>query len=284
VVDFVEKGEQILQNFQKTMAELSAQSKKINSVVNTVEQLKFNMETIKLQNKEGQGTRSGHPEINISTENDEESDSMQTYLKSKRPVEETSCQRANKRSKSSHTYISSGEDDTDNENLDNFLSSQKQKDTKDSEFLQELEDLFEEKEVTGVPVSERLSKIVNKSMRAEFDEKRLKDLKEKHRRPVNTDQVQTPRIEPFIWRDLPTLTKAVDAKMQRAVSNMSACLVTMIRALDIIQEAETIQESGKRLGRGHLQDDGLYYYFFQKQSQKRQTIEGYSTSIQSHMC
>jgi hypothetical protein len=94
---------------------------------------------------------------------------MQMYSKSKRPAEETSCQRANKRNKSSYTYISSDEDDADNENLDDFLSSLKQKDTKDSEFLQELEDLFEEKEVTGVQMSKRLSKIVNKSMRVEID-------------------------------------------------------------------------------------------------------------------
>jgi hypothetical protein len=45
-----------------------------------------------------------------------------------------------------------------------------------------LEDLFEEKEVTGVPVSERLSKMINKTMRAEFDKKRLKDLKDQSTR------------------------------------------------------------------------------------------------------
>jgi hypothetical protein len=84
VEDSVEKGEQIMQNFQKTITELSAQSKKIDPVVNTLEQLKSDIETLKLQNEAEQGSSYCHPEINISIENDEETDSMQTYPKYKK--------------------------------------------------------------------------------------------------------------------------------------------------------------------------------------------------------
>ena len=67
------------------------------------------------------------------------------------------------------------------------------------------------------------------------DEEKLQDLKQKHLRPKNAPNLQAPKIEAFLWRQLKWDVKKVDYVQQKAVLTYGQAITPLIKELKHIQ-------------------------------------------------
>lgn len=95
---------------------------------------------------------------------------------------------------------------------------------------------------TGEAVSVKLAEISDRILRTAADSKKFEDMKKLYCRPVNIKNLQIPTVNPTIWRQLPRETRVVDAQMQKAVGQLGTCLVPVIRGIDYVQSATSVDK------------------------------------------
>ena len=91
---------------------------------------------------------------------------------------------------------------------------------------------------TGEEVGEHIARITEKALRggsSKKDEEKLQDLKQKHKRPMNINNLQVPKVEEMLWRQLSRSTKHSDFMQQVAVANFGQAMVPIIKALELMQ-------------------------------------------------
>ena len=129
----------------------------------------------------------------------------------------------------------------DESDIDDLLDEESEENTVDEEeddLLNDLEDFFKGQETTGPEVPERIAKITQRALRGEIDkeaEKKLKELRKKHKRPSNIDNMQIPTIEPFMWRQLRRGTRSTDFVQIKALESYNYILTPLIKALDLFK-------------------------------------------------
>ncbi|XP_060568623.1 uncharacterized protein LOC132727218 [Ruditapes philippinarum] len=213
ISEFVSKGEKIFVNMTNTLQEMSHHGKKLSAVAETVEKL-------------------------------------QADLKAMKRKHESNKESTSKKRKMSDSDTSSDDDDDENINDTNnaadvaAIFSDRQSDNdgeeENDDFLQELDNQFKERLETGDKVSEKIAGFTNRGLRADPQEQVMKQLREKHKRPENLPNLQTPQVETFLWRELKLTTKLIDAKLQKSVHQLSDCLVPVIKALDHVRVSKTV--------------------------------------------
>ena len=97
--------------------------------------------------------------------------------------------------------------------LDNILSDGElaSEDESDDDILKELKLVFKGTGKSGPAIDKRLADVVNKGLRSVGQSEEVKKLREKFIRPSNVDNLQVPKVEPIIWRNLSHKGKATDA-------------------------------------------------------------------------
>ena len=97
----------------------------------------------------------------------------------------------------------------------------------DDELLKELGEDLDDREKTSEKVAESMADIVNKRFSQGLSENKLKERLEKYPRPENCQNLQVPRVNREIWKDLPATAKQADVKLagvQRAIVKATAAL------------------------------------------------------------
>ncbi|XP_053382449.1 uncharacterized protein LOC128549548 [Mercenaria mercenaria] len=110
----------------------------------------------------------------------------------------------------------------------------------DDEFS-DLEGFFEEQQETGETVCEKLAGIVNRALRGENDSgdmEKLKTLKEKYKRPHNLQNLQVPKVDEILWRNLRKDVKSVDYLHQRTITNTNFGLIPVLRAIQALNDKD----------------------------------------------
>ena len=127
--------------------------------------------------------------------------------------------------------------------LDDILSDGKlaSEDESDDDILKELKLVFKGTEKSGPAIDKGLADVVNEGLRSVGQSEEVKKLREKFIRPSNVDNLQVPKVEPIIWRNLSDKGKAMDAAVQKAVSKFMPGLT------DIVQQLELINKHKKEL-------------------------------------
>ena len=64
----------------------------------------------------------------------------------------------------------------------------------------------------------------------------MKKLREKFIRPSNLDNLQLPKVEPIIWRNISDKGKAADAAVQKAVSKFMPGLAAIVQQMKFINK------------------------------------------------
>ena len=119
-------------------------------------------------------------------------------------------------------------------------------DAEEYDLFGDLENFFQGQEETGPKVQERIAKVTERALRGEIDEeeeKNLKLLKKKHKRPENIPNMQIPKIEPFMWRNLRRETRATDFVQLKALENYNYVLTPLIKALDLFKSKKDQQKA-----------------------------------------
>ena len=66
-------------------------------------------------------------------------------------------------------------------------------------------------------------------------EEKFKELKEKHKRPKNVDNLRIPAVDNTLRRVLERQTRAVDLQLQRETRNLDTCMVPVLKIIDSLQ-------------------------------------------------
>ena len=98
--------------------------------------------------------------------------------------------------------------------LDNILSDGElaSEDESDDDILKELKLVFKGTEKSGPAIDKGLADVVNEGLRSVGQSEEVKKLWEKFISPSNVDNLQVPKVEPIIWRNLSDKGKATDAE------------------------------------------------------------------------
>ena len=141
------------------------------------------------------------------------------------------------------------EEELDDE-LEHFLEPE-QDPAEEVDPIDELEDYLQPDDGTGVAVGDQIARITNKAVRgpkSKKDDEKLQKLTEKHLRPRNVANLQAPKVEEFLWRQLRRDVKKVDYVRQTALNSYSLAVTPITKALDALQA----NDSG--LAKTHIMD------------------------------
>ena len=122
--------------------------------------------------------------------------------------------------------------------LDNILSDGElaSEDESDDDILKELKLVFKGTEKSGPAIDKGLADVVNEGLQSVGQSEEVKKLREKFIRPSNVDNLQVPKVEPIIWRNLSDKGKATDAAVQKAVSKFMSGLTAIVQQLELINK------------------------------------------------
>ena len=129
-------------------------------------------------------------------------------------------------------------DDSESDDTEDELEALMEQGADEDDSFNELEEFFQTDDGTGEEVGEKMAKITQKAVRgpkSKKDEENLQALKQKHLRPKNIPNLQAPKIDEFLWRQLKRDVKKADYLQQTAVKNYAQAMTPLIKALDLMQ-------------------------------------------------
>jgi hypothetical protein len=75
-------------------------------------------------------------------------------------------------------------------------------------------------------------------MAISLDESKKAELVKKHQIPENTTSLNTPKVNPEIWRVLSAETRSKDINLQKIQSNCLKASVPVLRAIDVLVKSQ----------------------------------------------
>ena len=124
--------------------------------------------------------------------------------------------------------------DRDDSSEDEVALMMDDSETKSEDYITDLDDFFKHEQVVGEKIQERVANVVNKSLRGTTDNVKIKQVKDKYKRPENVENLQIPKVDQLLWNQLQTSTKAKDAVKQRMVGQLNAGITPLVVAMDHI--------------------------------------------------
>ena len=124
------------------------------------------------------------------------------------------------------------------DDIDTLLEEEdmeEQPEVPDSDLLEDLDQYFVPRTLTGEDISDKLSSVVNRILREGPDEKKFKELKDKYKRSANLHNLQIPLIDNTLLRALDRQTRAVDLQLQKDMGNLARCTVPVLKIIDSLQ-------------------------------------------------
>lgn len=74
-------------------------------------------------------------------------------------------------------------------------------------------------------------------MRGKAQEDKLKELQSKHKRPANVENLQVPKVDEQLWRQLRRETKSQDYILQKTQGTLSLALIPVAKALNLAKDS-----------------------------------------------
>ncbi|XP_060603383.1 uncharacterized protein LOC132756348 isoform X2 [Ruditapes philippinarum] len=211
-------GDAILRTFEKRMDEFSGIAKSVAEMHKSMQALKDDVNDLKRKTTTNMDDGQSSAKRVCEQKSDSETDSEELQ-------EETDA------------HSTQGKD---NDDIDIFLSGEHSNDEDDASFLQDLEEFYTEDSEVGPEVDEKLAHLTTSALQAnlkEKDEAKIKEIKDRQKRPKNTPWLQVPQIDDFLWRRLNPKVKAADYILQRCHGSMAATLVPLTKALGQVQNS-----------------------------------------------
>jgi hypothetical protein len=176
---------------------------------------------------------------NLKRKNNETSNESETSTSSKNKGKRQRIQC----DKATTSMVQSDKDTNpeDQDELDDILQDDghsSESETSDLDLVDDFNQFFDEPTVLGEEVNGKLAEVLNKSLRSQPNEEKFKKLVERHRRPTNMENLQTPKVDLNVWKNLPSETKSHDVLMQKSISDLSTCLVPIVRILEATQSQD----------------------------------------------
>ena len=116
---------------------------------------------------------------------------------------------------------------------------EEEEDPEVEDLIADLSMFFTDDEEVGPKIDEGLAKMANAALRGKAQPEKLKKLAEKYKRPENVDNLQSPKVEEILWRQLRKDSKGIDYVLQKNQSSLSVALVPIIKAVGILHSSKT---------------------------------------------
>ena len=193
--------EKVVSNLAAQVNEFSKASKDIKTLAEAVYTLSQDVKTLKRKN-EGKEDQPEPKRACLNSNNESYLDSM-----SSPPNPEA-------------TTHSDSEVEISDDELDSFMDSSHTESPEDE--YGELEEFFQPEDGIGEAVNEKIAGISEKALRGpktKKEDEKLQKLKEKHLRPKNIQNLQIPKVDDGLWRQLKREVKTIDYMQQKAIAN-----------------------------------------------------------------
>lgn len=158
---------------------------------------------------------------------------------------DVSAQERRPRSVSPQPGTNAMHSDTENDDdIDLFMTEENTENDEEEEedsALAELEGFFCDNQETGPDVDKRTARITNEALRGQKrkeDDEKMKELAKEQKRPGNVGNLQVPKVDDILWRQLRRETKTIDFIQQKATSTYNLALTPLVRALDKLKKKE----------------------------------------------
>lgn len=138
--------------------------------------------------------------------------------------------------------ITDDESEHEESDAEKLLSEKKRQKVVDNEededpLLDEIAQSLTETEKTEPKVSDKLAKIINSRWLNKLNEDQLKEKAEKYLRPINCDQLITPKVNPEIWGRLDRQTRGKDLKLSTLQTTLTKVGNITARITDMLLKA-----------------------------------------------
>ena len=131
------------------------------------------------------------------------------------------------------TQISESSEDE----LDRLLEQAEE--TREDNTYAELEDFFQVDDSTGEAVGEHIAGIRNRALKGtktKKEEEKFQKILQKHLRPQNIENLQVPKVDDLLWRQLRRDIKQVDYVQQQAVAAYGQAMVPLIKITEATEK------------------------------------------------
>lgn len=210
------KVDKVVMTLESRVAEFSQATKDIKSLAESVKVLSADVISLK---------RKRSPEL---LEEPGPSSTKQVHFSDSNPLSDTP------------SGSDSESEDSDCE-LDGFIQQKEEQEKTPEEGFDELDSYFEPQDGVGEEVGEQIGKITERALRGNKEKKdgeKLTDLKKKYLRPKNIPNLQVPRVDDILWRQLKREVRSVDFQMQKANASYCQALIPIIKAMGHLKDKE----------------------------------------------
>ncbi|MCG8049197.1 MAG: hypothetical protein N0E48_26960 [Candidatus Thiodiazotropha endolucinida] len=225
---FINNGEELLQNLAKTVQDLTGPGSTLRTLSKSVKHLEEEIKCLKRKSEatDEESRKKARSDSLPNIDSDAAGGSTDPGVS---PLQDLS---------SPGSSTEANDPSSKSDDIDDFLNQEEEEEESEEEetnLLDDLDQYFEVKTETGPKISDKLALMVNRVLRESPDEEKFKVTKDKHKRPENVDNLQTPTIDNTLWRVLDRQTRAVDLQLQREMGNLARCMVPVLKIIDLLQ-------------------------------------------------
>ncbi|KAH3693413.1 hypothetical protein DPMN_080845 [Dreissena polymorpha] len=217
-----QRGEELLQELNKNMSKFADIARSVGEMRSTIDNLQKDVKEIKRKNPEEAGPSK---KLRIS-----DSDMCQS-----RPSKQLQAPAVTV-AESSDSELE--QMDAEIDELQGYLDEESCSDEEDCDLITELTQFCTETTETGEAVSPNIAEITNKAIKNKQSEEKIKKILNRHKRPVNIEFLQVPKVDEFLWRQLKQSPRHSDFILQKSHSTLAQVAVPIIKALERIQTSK----------------------------------------------
>ncbi|MCG7883186.1 MAG: hypothetical protein JAY96_16525 [Candidatus Thiodiazotropha endolucinida] len=214
--NFAQRSEQVLKTLENRLEEFRSVAVSVNVMNKAITALRTELDEMKGQNSvTSEQERSSQQSINV----------------------EPATKRARTDSMNAESLGNHSGTEDDEDPIDRFLQAADD-DESDDDILSSLGQYFNDDMEVGPKLEEGLAKMANEALRGKPQPDKLKKLTEKYKRPGNVENLQVPKVEEILWRQLRKEAKGADFLLQKTQSSFSLALIPIIKAVGILHSSK----------------------------------------------
>ena len=102
--------------------------------------------------------------------------------------------------------------------------------------MKDLKTFFKDRDESGPAIDVDIAKSINSGLRSLGQTEEVKKLKEKYKKPSNVENLQVPKVDSVVWRNISDKGKAVDAVIQKIVAKFLPGMSAVIQQFALLHK------------------------------------------------
>ena len=233
--NFSQRSEAVLKTLEERLLEFSNIALSVNVMNKSLTSMRTEIEEMKAWQAAptGQGSSVEQPEQRKRrlADNDEQpSGSNSEQPNNKRPRNDAM---------DNENQTSEAENPEEDE-VDRYMNPEDEESSEEEDdVVRSLGHYFNDDAEVGPKLDEELANMANAALRGKVQSEKMKKLAEKYKRPANVENLQVPKVEETLWRQLCKEAKVSDYILQKSQSSYALALIPIIKAVGAIHNMKS---------------------------------------------